>query len=237
MVSYKTAIKKPFTDGGKLFVGTLLSIVPVLRWFAKGFILESSGVGKHKDTKKMPEWDSWGDFFVKGLLSTIINVIYALPAVLFFLIATGFAAASFAKTVLAETTPAQIMAFIGSGKTGIDAIKPVIVPHWSLFVQTLFSMIPLLIVTAVLALIAAYLLPVAVLHYIKSGKFESAFKLGPIFKRALTGEYFITWVAVAIISAILMGALLFVPIIGFAFGFFLSGIIGYSLFGQVLREE
>ena len=186
LVNYGTAIKKPFTDGGKLFLGTILSIIPVIRWFAKGFILESSGVGKHKETKKMPDWDHWGDLFVKGFLSTIINIIYALPAFLFFLIATGVAAASFARTVIAETTPAQIMAFIGSGKTGMDAIKPVIIPHWGLFVQTLFSMIPLLIAASILALIAAYLIPVAVLHYVKSGKFESAFKLGSIFKKALT---------------------------------------------------
>ena len=51
-VNYEEAIKKPFTDIAKLIIGIILSFIPIIWWFAKGFILESSGLGKIKPSKK-----------------------------------------------------------------------------------------------------------------------------------------------------------------------------------------
>ena len=76
MVDYQSAFEKPFTDIKKLLIGILFSIVPIINFFARGFILECSGLGKTKPSKKMPEWKDFGSLFVKGLLYFIITIIY-----------------------------------------------------------------------------------------------------------------------------------------------------------------
>ena len=91
-VSYEQAIRKPFTDIAKLIIGIILSIVPIIHWLAKGFILECSGMGKTKPSKKMPDFKNWGYLFIRGLVSDVILLIYAIPAILVFLVGVGAAA-------------------------------------------------------------------------------------------------------------------------------------------------
>jgi hypothetical protein len=52
MVNYTDAFEKPFTDIKNLLIGILLSIIPVISWFAVGFQMKCSGVGKSKYSKK-----------------------------------------------------------------------------------------------------------------------------------------------------------------------------------------
>ena len=94
MVNYEEALKKPFTELGKLVLGIILSIVPIVNWIAQGFIIECSGLGKIKPSKKMPEWKDLPDLFVKGFLSYLIIFIYAIPAIIVFAVTIGYAAGS-----------------------------------------------------------------------------------------------------------------------------------------------
>jgi hypothetical protein len=66
MMNIETAFKKPFSDIKKLIMGILLSIVPIVSFFASGYILECSGIGKKKSSNKMPEWKNFEYYFVKG---------------------------------------------------------------------------------------------------------------------------------------------------------------------------
>lgn len=218
MVDYEQAIKKPFTDIVKLLIGIVLSMIPIIHWFAKGFILESSGLGKTRPSKKMPEWKNWRDLFIKGLLSDIIFLIYAIPAIVIFLIGVGYAAASLIETYFGTVLGQNIA------------------QNWVLAIPSLIAAAPIILLGFILMLIAIYLIPIAILNYIKTKRFSAAFELNSVFKKAFTGKYFVVWLAAIIITAIITIILSFIPIIGPGIAFFITGVIAYSLYGQIYKE-
>jgi len=80
-MDYASAFKKPFTDIKKLIIGILLSIVPIVNFFATGFMMETAKM-EMKKKKMLPEWTAWGDLFVKGILAFVISILYALPMII-----------------------------------------------------------------------------------------------------------------------------------------------------------
>jgi len=230
MVNYEEAIKKPFTDLIKLVIGIVLSIIPIISWIAKGFMIESSGLGKTKVSKKMPEWKNWGYLFIKGLASDIIFVIYAIPAILVFIIGVGYAIGSLSSIFLGAIPPGMM------GETSPGPMEDLIRENWTELLPTLITLAPILLLGLILLLIAFYLTPIAVLNYVKTKKFSKAFDFGAVLKKALTGKYFVAWITVIVITAIVTVILSFIPIIGPAIAIFIMGVFSYSLYGQVYRE-
>lgn len=236
MVNYEESIKKPFTEIGKLILGIILSIVPIVNWIAQGFILECSGVGKNKPSKKMPEWKDLGDYFVKGFLSYVIMFIYAIPAILVFLVAAGFAAASMIGA-FSGMVPQEMMSSMMAGQANKAEMAQFFSQNWMLTLPSLIAIAPLLIIGLILLLGAVYFSPIAVLNYIKNKKFGKAFDFNFIFKKSFTANYFIVWIIVGVIGIVLKTVLAFIPWIGSAIAFFIAGVISFSLFGEIFREK
>jgi len=232
MVNYGEAIKKPFTDLVKLLIGIVLSLIPIVHWFAKGFILESSGLGKTKRSSKMPEWKNWGNFFIKGLVSDIIMLIYMIPAIIVFVVGAGLTILSLIATFFGTAIPPEML----TGETSPEVMEQMISQNWVLALPALISALPIVLLAVILALIAFYIAPIAILSYVKSNKFSEAFSLGSVFKKAFTGQYFVVWLVVLIITAIVGFILSFIPIIGAAVTAFIMGVMAYSLYGQVYKE-
>ena len=226
-VSYEQAIKKPFTDIAKLIIGIVLSIVPIIHWLAKGFILECSGVGKAKPSKKMPDFKDWGYLFIRGLASDIILLIYAIPAVLVFLVGAG---------TTAGTLAGGIARSIFTPTASPEDVSKLISQNWYLALPAVLKLAPIMILGFVLLLIAFYLTPIAVLNYLKTKKFSEAFSLSEITKKAFTGDYLVVWIITLIITAIITAILLIVPLIGPQIAFFITGVISYSLYGEIYRK-
>ncbi len=221
-VNYEEAIKKPFTDLIKLIIGIILSIIPIIHWLAKGFILECSGMGKTKPSKKMPEWKGWGYLFVKGLASDIILLIYAIPAILVFLLGAGSFVGALAEGALTTGSP--------------ETISQIMSQNWYLAMPILLQVAPIMILGFILLLIAFYLTPVAVLNYLKTKKFSEAFSLNKITKRAFSADYFVVWVIALILTAIVSFIFSIIPAIGPQIAVFITGVIAYSLYGQVVKK-
>ncbi len=93
-----------------------------------------------------------------------------------------------------------------------------------------------MVVVAVLGLLLAYIVPSAILHYISSGRFGDAFKLGSVFKKAFCGQYFMAWVVGVLYSLVLGTILGFVPIIGGAAASFITGLTMFSLLGEIFPK-
>jgi small-conductance mechanosensitive channel len=236
MINYEEALKKPFTDLGKLVLGIILSLIPIVNWIAQGFILECSGVGKSKPSKKMPEWKDLGDYFVKGFLSYVIMFIYMIPALIVFVIAIGFAVSSLFATYIG-IMPEGFMTSMMAGGAGGEQIRQFFSQNWMLALPTLITLAPLIILGLILLLIAVYVSPIAVLNYLKNKNFSKAFDLHLVFKKAFTTNYIIVWIIAGIIMLVLKTVLAFIPWLGFAIAYFVSNIIAYSLYGQVFREK
>lgn len=83
MAEYKQSFKRPFTDGRKFLVGCILYMIPIVNvitsFFALGYVLRCARRAMVNDYR-LPEWDDWGEMFVKGILATVISIIYMLPA-------------------------------------------------------------------------------------------------------------------------------------------------------------
>lgn len=216
-VNYEEAIKKPFTDLTKLIIGIVLSIIPIVHWLAKGFILECSGLGKIKPSKKMPEWKGWGHLFIKGLVSDIILLIYAIPAILVFLVGAG----SFVGALTGESP---------------EVISQIMSQNWYLVMPVLLQLAPIMIVSFILWLVAVYLTPIAVLNYLKTKRFGEAFNFSEITRKAFTADYFVVWLIALILTAIVTVILSIIPVIGPQIAFFITGVIVYSLYGQIFRK-
>ncbi len=227
-MNYEESIKKPFTDIGKLVVGIILSIVPIVNWIARGFMLECSGVGKYKPSKNMPDWKNFGDYFVKGFLSYVIAFAYAIPAIVVFLATAGFA--------LASIVPAFIEAN-GLAAVTSQEISMYISQNWAELLPPLAAVAPLVLLSLVLLALAMYLYPMAVLNYLKSKKLSKAFDFGVVWRKAFTGSYFVAWIVSGVIFFVISTILAALPLLGDAIAFFVAGVIAWNLFGQAYRES
>jgi hypothetical protein len=235
MVKYEDSIKKPFTDISKLIIGIIVSSIPLINWIAKGFIIESSGMGKTKPSKKMPKWGDWSSLFFKGFAAYAITFIYAIPAILVFLVAIAIAALSFytgAGTLMQEGLVSSIM----TGELSSGIIRQIISENLYAVLPAIIAVLPIILLWAALLLIAMYLTPVAVLNYLQNGKFSKAFDIEYIVKKSLTGKYLGVWIVAGIITAFSTAILNLIPLIGVQIAFFISGVISYSLYGNALRE-
>jgi hypothetical protein len=233
MVDYSVAIKKPFKDWKKLLIGIALCVVPIVRWFAKGYIFESSGVGK---TKGMPNWKKWADLFVKGFAGTVIEIVYMIPAVIVFLLGAGITLAALFNAYVGKVIPVESLKGLAHGTVDINSIMPTIINNWPLAVPAIMTLVPILVLAALLGAMGNYITPMAILSYIKSGKFSDAFKLGDVFAKAFTGSYFLAWLAVGAVAVLLFFLLRGLWLFGFAITYFIVGVFAYSLFGQAFRE-
>lgn len=237
MVNYEESIKKPFTDLTKLIIGIILSIIPIVNFtIVTGFALESSGLGKTKPSKKMPEWKDWTNLFIKGLAALVIKIIYLIPAIVVIVIGIGIAAADITGILLGTAMTPDMMNQIRTGGTMPEEVRMMFRNNWYMILPAIIKVAPIFILGFLLALIAAFLTPIAVLNYVKNKRFSAAFELRTVTKKAFTGKYFVVWLAVLVLTAIVGFVLAFIPIVGWAITLFIMGVIGYSLYGQVYRE-
>lgn len=219
MPDYERAIKRPFSDGMKLLIGILLSILPVVKWFAKGFILDCSGIGKKRRSAKMPEWDSWEDHFIKGFLSFVIGLAYGIPAVAFFFV----------------TVAREILPFSGEIMSSLRPMGEISLAQVQFLLPKLIALTPFMIISILLALLAAFLAPVATLRYIKYHDIHEAFSFAKVISSAFRGDYVVVWLVSVVVTALLRWILGIVPLIGPAAAFFISGVFSYTLYGEALK--
>jgi hypothetical protein len=209
-MDFNSAIKRPFQDVTKLVIGCALNIVPIVNFLSMGYVLKSGGMTL-KGNNKLPEWQDWGKLFVTGLLSVIIALIWMIPALVLFAIGGG---AAFASMMTAGATGGLSLG--GLAGAGV-----------------LFA------IGGLLALIAAYFLPAAILGYVKNDKFGNAFDFSTVFKKALNGNYFVAWilsVVVGIVLGIIGGIIPYVSIVLSPAASFISAMIGITLIGSVYKN-
>ncbi|MDD5254251.1 MAG: DUF4013 domain-containing protein [Candidatus Nanoarchaeia archaeon] len=211
MVNYNESIKRPFTDLKNFLIGVVLSIIPIINIFVMGYELEcaKSMLKKGKKDYKLPEWKDWGNLFVRGLLSIIISIIWAIPLFIALIVVIGNMLFPFMKSLM----------------TGI--IDPTIV------LPTLGIGI---LVISIIALLTAYIAPMAIVNYATDYKFGSGFEFNKIFKKAFTGKYLIVWILALLLAFVITLILSIIPLIGSAISSFIAGVITYTLFGEVFSE-
>jgi hypothetical protein len=237
MVNYEQALKKPFTDFKKLIIGILLNIIPIVDFtIVTGFKMESSGLGKTKQSGKMPEWKQWKYLFMKGLGALGIKIVYMLPALLIIGIGILLFVADIVQVLIQALTPTVISQLETGAITPHQFGQIFLQNNWYMVVPAILKVSPLLILGLMFALLAEYLSPLAVLNYLKKKRFCAGFELGLVIRKAFTTKYILAVLAIALIAVVLGSFLLYIPFVGAAILSFLVGVMGYSLIGQVYKE-
>ena len=218
---YLRAIKRPFTDFNKLSIGIIFLIIPFINiitgFFVKGYRLESARTAFNKKFE-MPKWENFGSLFVRGLLSWIIGIIYMIPAIILILIAAG----KILYNIIVQYG-------LNQGLSLSNTISDQLIQNT--LMQDV-AMIPVFIIGVLLALLAAYLIPIALVRYSEKYKFSSAFDFGMIFKKAFTGNFKLKLVIIGASIGVIVGILV-TTLIGVGnlktnliSGLILGGIIG-----------
>jgi hypothetical protein len=235
---YLKAIRKPFTDFNKLIIGVLFLLIPIVNiitaFFVKGYRLEAA----RDYNKKLPMWNNFGKLFLRGLLSWIVGIIYMIPAV----ILLGFSIGKVMYNVILQYGLNQ----------GLSTNNPLSDSVIQSFLLSNTGLIPIFLIALILMVIAAYVTPIAIMMYIQKYKFEDAFKLKKVFKKAFTGQYFIAILAILlyglivalIADALQMGiALISVQFLAIALTLivtslaaYILSITSYTIYGEVYSK-
>ena len=211
--------------------------MPIVQWIAFGFILECSGVGKTKESKEMPEWDNWGRLFGNGLLASIITGIYFIPAIIVIVIGAGTMIIGMLSVLFGGVPPQVLQGLMANDPAAETAFADFARSNWPALMPWIITFLPFLIVGLILALIAAYIVPIAVLNFFKSEKFSDGFALGAISKKAFTGKYFAVWIVVMVVMLVASIVLGWIPFLGRAIVYFTAGVFSYTVFGQVYKMK
>jgi hypothetical protein len=66
----------------KVLIGGVLNLIPIVGlFFTSGYMLETLKNVMEGRPLPLPEWDDWGNKFMKGLMTFIIGLIYSLPLI------------------------------------------------------------------------------------------------------------------------------------------------------------
>lgn len=236
MVDYESAIRKPFSDASKLIIGIIISLVPVINFFSMGFILESTGFGKTKKSKKMPDWKNWPNLFVRGFFGFLISFVYVLPALTVFAVAFGVAVFSMMANAMGPIISSEFIEAAINDQIEPSFFTNMFSENWPSAISSIMRATPLFIVGGLLYLVGIYLTPIGIANYMKKKKVGAAFDLRKVVKAGFTTKYFVVWFVNALISMFALWMLLIIPVLGGSVHFFIIGVITYSLYGDVLRE-
>ena len=219
MVEYAEAIKKPFSDLKTFAIGTVLGAIPLVSLLIPGYALKTAEdvMGKKN---KLREWkfEDLGEYAIKLVMYLIISIAYMIIPLL--ILGAGIGGAVITALVSNASNPAGVGQAI---LTGMLAGAPVI------------------ILGLLLMLIAAILLPMAIMKWLKSGSIKSAIGLGSVVKNALTADYIVSLIVIFVYAIILMiplAILSFIPLVGLLAGgayTFCISVTAYTILAQTVK--
>jgi hypothetical protein len=219
----------PFEDDDwltKLFLGAIVSIVPILNFAWGGYTVDLMRNVIDGVERPLPGWSDFGDKFVKGFIIWIAGFIYALPAFIIGCLPLGF------LVIPASLEGAQLSDALAATFTGVGIV--------------------LICILALYLLALTFFYPAVYINFARKGSFGSCFEIGEIVKiiSEHTGKYLTAWlisivggIVVGIIVMLLSFVLAIIPCIGWILTWVISALSSvyifaiYShLFGQVVYD-
>jgi hypothetical protein len=200
----------PFDDEDwvkKLVIGAVLLIIPIANFITFGYMIRTLRNVAEGQAKPLPEWDQWGDDFMKGLLVVVAAFIYSLPI------------------VLVNVITAILGAVAGSADSqstqGVMALCTTVLSCLS----------------GLWGLVVGIVIPAAVVKYAEEGEFGSFFKFSEIFQwiRDNLKNYIIA-LLVIIVARIVASLGVIACGIGVLFTMFWATVTMGHILGQVVAQ-
>jgi len=193
----------------KVLIGGILSLIPVVNLVVIGYALKALKNVAEGAEHPLPAWDDFGDYFVKGLVSALGALVWALPLIVVGLIGgvisavTGYGSSETARVSTATALCIWSLSCVSS--------------IWGLFISLV--------------------LPAAFAKYAIRGDLGAFFRFGEIFGfiKANIGNYIIA-LLLAWVAQFVSGFGVVLCIIGVIFTEFWATLVGSHLLGQVFRN-
>jgi hypothetical protein len=211
-MDYGKAFTYPFEDKEwvpKILIGGLLNLVPIVNLAVIGYALRIVKNVADGMERPLPNWDDFGDYFVKGLITFVAALVYALPV----MILGGLMGVFSALT--------------GYDTSGSQQFSPFVVCIWGLSC-----------LSGLYSLFLGLILPVAFGKYAISNEFGAFFRLGEIFRFIASnlGEYIIAWL-LTLVAFFIAGFGTILCFVGVVFTEFWAILVGPHLLGQLFRRS
>ncbi len=238
MVSFGTAIKRPFEDLKTAIIGIILGLIPIVNILTiPGFALRNAKRSLEGDDSLL-SWGDWGDIIVKSIIAVVIGVVYFIPVIVIAFIFLG----ALIFTIMGAVSGTQVTA----GYATLFPLATTATLDSAAMGQigaTIGAMLGIVLILVVLTLFIAFILPMAIMHWLKEESFGAAFRFGSVIKKSFTGPYIVAWIFTIVIMfiffivAIILGL---IPLVGVFIGSGLStyvvAVAEYTLFAQAYRE-
>jgi hypothetical protein len=197
-MNIQKALSYPFEDKqwtGKVGIGVLISIVPILNFAWLGYIIELMRQVIKGNPLPMPDWNNLGKKIMDGLFLFLAGFVYALPVIL----------------LIGVPLTVMIVPAILAGNSNNQNIANAIATAGSMVVMCLTC------VFLLYALALSVLFPAIYVEYATKGTFASCFNFKDIFAQIgkNTGVYFTAW---GVYLGVAIGASLVGGIIGSLLG-------------------
>ncbi len=209
----------------KYLLGALISIVPILNFAWVGYLVELMRNVTEDALEPLPEWDEFGDKFVKGLLLAIAGFIYSLPGMILLFI--PLMALPFADLSSGDVSEAFGAVFAGASFLFICLV--------SLYF-----------------LAFSFFYPAVFIHFSREGTFGSCFQIGKIVQIATSnmGKYLTAWLisivagfGVGLVAGLVSSLFGLIPCLGWIISLAIGAFAGVwiatiyaHLFGQVAAQ-
>ncbi len=175
----------------KVVVGAVINLIPLLNLATAGYMLATIRNVANDVVPALPTWDEFGDHFVKGLILTIIGLIYSLPLLIV------SCCPLFAMFLPAFSESEEMATALGVGY---------------LLIVSLFGLFVLLY-----AIAYTFVMPAVILRYASTEDFSAAFRFGEIFGfiRDNLNSYLKAWLYLLVVGVVIgIGQLLVAAIVG-----------------------
>ena len=236
MINFVEALKRPFKDQKNILIGSLLGMIPIVNLAVIGYTLACTGLTEEKVMKDdLPEWKNYVDLFTKGLVAAIIGIILLLPAIAVLLGTVGTVLMSPALSIILGGLPIETTDAILEGAITDLQIEDWMTQNWTQFIPLIVNATPFLILGGLLAGLAMYIMPAAILGWLSEDSFSAAFSWKSL-KMITSLDYLVNWLIVGYLAGLLGSLVGWVPWIGAGISLYVSGVFSYTVFSQV-REN
>lgn len=186
-----------------VFIGIFIlpfSVVPQV--FLGGYVVAVVGAVL-AGREEPPEFENWKQLGIDGLKAVLVSIAYSIPLIvaLFVFIVIGALTGAFAEQ---------------SSTAGPQAVSGIL--------TLLFGL-----VTMIYSLVMYYVLPAAIINYVREGELAAAFQFGTIREMTVNGDYLVAWLLAAVVSFV--GGMIAVPLyfvlVGFVLQFYTLVVSAY----------
>ena len=235
-IDYVAAIKRPFKDTKKLAIGTVLGAIPIVNFAVIGYTMSSTGLTEEKVGRdSLPEWGNYFELFKKGILAILIGITLSLPSALVLMGSVGTVAFNPALEVILGTLPVESLDDLANVQIPETEMQHWLTQNWTEFIPLLTNAAPLLILAIVFALIALYLVPIALMGWLKEDSFTAAFSWSNL-KKSFTLDYCINWLIVGYLVGIVNTLFEWIPLIGMGAAMYIGGVFSYTVFSKIYER-